>query len=126
MCMNKLFLRCQMSDHKQKVPFTDPQALSERRRRGEKVVIVDVRAPEEFRAGHVEGAINIPSDQLVARADELPADTTIVTVCNLGGSRSCRAAELLHQMGYGGTAVLRGGVRGWTENVDRTVDGEEQ
>ncbi|GAB3469097.1 rhodanese-like domain-containing protein [Azotobacter salinestris] len=113
-----------MSEHKQPIPFIDPQALSERGRRGEKVVIVDVRTPEEFTAGHVEGAINIPSDQLAARADELPADTSIVTVCNLGGSRSCNAAELLHQMGYSGTSVLRGGVRGWTENIERTADSE--
>lgn len=107
-----------MSEHKQPIPFIDPQALRERVRSGEKVVIVDVRAPEEFAAGHIEGAINIPSDQLAAKASELPADASIVTVCNLGGSRSGNAAEQLHQMGYDKTAALRGGTRGWLEGKE--------
>jgi rhodanese-related sulfurtransferase len=44
-----------MSEPKQPIPFIDPQSLRKLVRSGEKVVIVDVRAPEEFAAGHVEG-----------------------------------------------------------------------
>lgn len=113
-----------MSEHKQPIPFINPQALSERLRSGEKVVIVDVRAPEEFSADHIEGAINMPSDQLAAKAGELPADVSIVAVCNFGGARSCSAAELLHQMGYDKAAALQGGMRGWDESDARTGDHE--
>jgi rhodanese-related sulfurtransferase len=60
--------------------YPDPQSLRELVRTGEKVLIVDVRSPEEFAAGHVEGAINIPSDQLATQPGELPADARIVTV----------------------------------------------
>lgn len=107
-----------MSEPKQPIPFIDPQALRERLRSGEKLVIVDVRAPEEFAAGHVEGAINIPSDQLAAKASEFTADASIVTVCNFGGSRSCSAAQQLHQMGYDKAAALHGGMHGWLEGKD--------
>ena len=44
-------------------------------------VIVDLRSPDEFAAGHVEGAINIPLDALAERASELPQGAVIVTVC---------------------------------------------
>lgn len=45
------------------------------------VVLLDVRPPEEFAAGHIPGAISIPPDQLPARVDELPRDKTIVAYC---------------------------------------------
>ncbi|MEB1083484.1 rhodanese-like domain-containing protein [Citrobacter portucalensis] len=106
-----------MSKHKQP-SFIDPQALRELVRCDEKVVIVDVRSPEEFAAGHVEGAINIPSDQLAAQAGVLPVDANIVTVCNLGGARSCNAAKQLHQMGYEKAVPLQGGTRAWLEGKE--------
>ncbi|WP_374502172.1 rhodanese-like domain-containing protein [Zoogloea sp.] len=71
-----------MSESKPQVSFIEPSALRERLHRGEKIVVVDVRSPEEFAVSHVNGAINIPSDQLVMKAGEIPANGSIVTVCN--------------------------------------------
>jgi 3-mercaptopyruvate sulfurtransferase SseA len=71
--------------------FITPQQLRELLHRQHKVVIVDVRAAEEFPASHVEGAINIPAHQLAAEIGWFTKDTTMVTVCNLGGTRSCDA-----------------------------------
>lgn len=99
-------------------PLLDPQALRERLARGEPPIIVDIRAPEEFAAGHVEGAINIPADQLAARAGAFPADACIVTVCNFGGPRSCNAAEQLRQLGHDQAIALRGGTHGWLGNKE--------
>lgn len=96
-------------------PSVEPRKLRELMQSVEKVVIIDVRSADEFTAGHVEGAINIPADQLAARAGEFAKDAAIVTVCNLGGSRSCNAAERLRTMGYENAAPLRGGTRGWLE-----------
>jgi rhodanese-related sulfurtransferase/biotin operon repressor len=45
------------------------------------VVVVDVRPPEEFAAGHIEGARSIPLSELERRLDELPADGEIVAYC---------------------------------------------
>lgn len=54
--------------------------LRERMNRGE-VVVVDVRPPEAYREQHIAGAINLPSDQIAARAAELPKEKLIVTYC---------------------------------------------
>src|SRR4029078_4793791 len=44
-------------------------------------VIVDVRSNEQFKLGHIKGAVNIPRSQLVARLKELPAGKLIITYC---------------------------------------------
>jgi ArsR family transcriptional regulator len=45
------------------------------------VVLVDVRPPEEFAAGHIEGARSIPLAELERRLAELPADREVVAYC---------------------------------------------
>ncbi|HEX8844937.1 MAG TPA: rhodanese-like domain-containing protein [Pyrinomonadaceae bacterium] len=47
-----------------------------------KAVIVDVRGEESFKAGHIKGARWIPSQDLEARAKELPRDKVIITYCS--------------------------------------------
>jgi rhodanese-related sulfurtransferase/DNA-binding HxlR family transcriptional regulator len=54
--------------------------LRKRLRRSE-VVLVDVRPAEEFGAGHIDGALSIPLDELDERLAELPADSEIVAYC---------------------------------------------
>lgn len=56
------------------------EELRKRLRRSE-VVLVDVRPAEEFGAGHIDGAVSIPLDELDERLAELPADTEIVAYC---------------------------------------------
>jgi phage shock protein E len=53
--------------------------LRQREERGERPTLIDVRAPEEFAAGHLPGAINIPADQLPSRLAEIPRDKPVVT-----------------------------------------------
>src|SRR5204863_1123340 len=54
--------------------------LLERARKG-LVVVLDVRPPEEFAAGHLPGAVNIPIDQLESRLGKLPRRKEIVAYC---------------------------------------------
>lgn len=49
--------------------------------RSDDVVVLDVRPPEEYAAGHLDGAISIPLDELADRLDEIPADTDVVAYC---------------------------------------------
>jgi rhodanese-related sulfurtransferase/predicted transcriptional regulator len=56
------------------------EELVERLRRGD-VVLVDVRPPEEFAAGHIDGARSMPLDELERRLGELPPDTEVVAYC---------------------------------------------
>jgi len=45
------------------------------------VIVLDVRPPEEYAAGHIPGAVSIPVDELHARLDELPPDMEVVAYC---------------------------------------------
>jgi rhodanese-related sulfurtransferase len=58
----------------------DRRALLERVERGE-VVVLDVRPIEEFRAGHIRGALSIPLKELESRLGEIPADQEVVAYC---------------------------------------------
>jgi rhodanese-related sulfurtransferase len=62
-------------------------------------LIMDVRTPVEFNAGHIEGALHIPVDILRSRLNELPKDREIWTYC-LVGQRSYYAARILAQKGF--------------------------
>lgn len=77
-------------------------------------VILDVRQPEEFRVGHVPGAINVPQEHLAGRLDELEAtpDTPVVVYCERGG-RASKAASLLLDAGYRDVLHLEGDMSGW-------------
>jgi rhodanese-related sulfurtransferase len=76
-------------------------------------VILDVREPDEWAAGHAPGAIHIPLGDLPARLAELPgaAEGTVAVTCR-GGGRSSRAVAWLTQQGYD-VANLDGGMKAW-------------
>lgn len=64
--------------------------------------VIDVRTPNEFAAGHIDGAINIPLEQIQngsANLESLKKDSPIVLYCR-SGRRSGVAKELLEQQGY--------------------------
>jgi len=62
--------------------------------------LVDVRSPEEFADGHLDGAVNIPVGQLEARLTEVgPKDVPVVVYCR-SGHRASRARELLLAAGF--------------------------
>lgn len=62
-------------------------------------IVLDVRMPDEFQRGHIEGAINIPLPELTERLHSLPNDKAIVVHCQ-GGARSAIAASVLKKHGY--------------------------
>ena len=74
-------------------------------------LLLDVREPDEWAAGHAPGAMHLPLGELGARVDELPKDRPIVAVCRVGG-RSGKAAEALVNAGYD-VVNLAGGMRAW-------------
>lgn len=71
-------------------------------------VLVDVREPDEYAAGHVEGAINVPLSQIRGRLDELPQGETLWLYCK-SGKRSYDAARMLTQRGFD-VHTLSGGI----------------
>lgn len=73
-----------------------------------KVLLLDVRTPKEYSAGHVPGSVNVPVNELSRRIPrmKIAKDTTIVTLCDHGG-RSSHAALELQRMGYHATSFCR-------------------
>jgi rhodanese-related sulfurtransferase/predicted transcriptional regulator len=87
------------------------EELLERLRRGD-VVLIDVRPPEEFAAGHIQGARSIPLAELERRLGELPADVEVVAYCR--GPFCAYAHEAVRQLRAGGRDARR--LRdGWPE-----------
>ena len=73
---------------------------------------IDVREEEEYAAGHIPGAINIPLSEFMARVDEISEDAPVLLVCNTG-VRSSQAALFLAGMGYEELYNLDDGTKGW-------------
>ena len=95
----------------------DREDLLERVRSGE-VVVLDVRPPEEYRAGHIPGAISVPLGTLKERLRELPKDQEIVAYCRGPYCvMSIDAVELLRAHGFRALrledGVLEWGSRSW-------------
>jgi hydroxyacylglutathione hydrolase len=88
----------------------DPQSLQKRSSNG--VQIIDVRSPEEWRKGHLPGAIHIPLALLPDRVGELDASVPIVMQCQ-GGGRSSIATSLLQSQGALNVFNLAGGYDAW-------------
>jgi rhodanese-related sulfurtransferase len=65
----------------------------------ERPYLVDVRTAEEFNAGHIPGAINVPLDELRSRLNELPRGQEIATYCQVG-QRGYLATRILLQSGF--------------------------
>jgi glyoxylase-like metal-dependent hydrolase (beta-lactamase superfamily II)/rhodanese-related sulfurtransferase len=77
-------------------------------------MIVDVREPSEYAAARIPDAVSIPQADLATRLDEIPRDRELLLVC-AGGTRSLRAAQFLHAVGYERVTNLDGGTNGWLE-----------
>jgi len=62
--------------------------------------LLDVRTPEEFAKGHIEGAVNIPVQALAQRMGELPPKERPVVLYCRSGNRSGTAVRMLRKAGY--------------------------
>ncbi|WP_422843751.1 rhodanese-like domain-containing protein [Acidovorax sp. M2(2025)] len=82
----------------------------------EKAVVIDVCEAEEFAAGHVGGAKNIPLGQLEERLPSVVKNKAVpvVLVC-ASGARSTRAAAIARKLGYEKAESLAGGLKAWRD-----------
>jgi len=76
--------------------------------------VLDVREPDEYGSGHIEGAISVPLGSLQANLDRVPRDRPVVTYCGMG-ERSASAASIMERAGFEGVRNLEGGMRAWRE-----------
>lgn len=82
----------------------------------ERAIVVDVSETEEFAAGHVGGARNVPVGQLEQRLPEVVKNKTVplIIVCP-NGIRAKRALGVAKKLGYDKAQVLAGGLKAWKE-----------
>lgn len=82
----------------------------------ERAVVVDVCEPEEFSAGHVGGARNVPLGQLEKRLPEVVKNKTlpVILVCTSGG-RAVRAEGIARKLGYDKAQAMAGGLKAWKD-----------
>jgi glyoxylase-like metal-dependent hydrolase (beta-lactamase superfamily II)/rhodanese-related sulfurtransferase len=97
----------------QRLEMVDPEGLAERLDGEDPPLVLDVRDGDEFAAGRIPGALNIPYGQILERLAEVPRERTVAAVCS-GGKRSGLAGSILQREGYEKVLhVASGGVGTW-------------
>jgi rhodanese-related sulfurtransferase len=76
-------------------------------------LMLDVREPDEWNAGHIPGAVLVPLGDLPSRLNEVPKDKEIVVVCR-SGNRSATGRDTLLNAGYPKVTSMSGGMNQWT------------
>jgi adenylyltransferase/sulfurtransferase len=93
------------------------QLKDELTRKGDELILVDVREPHEWEIAHIDGARLIPLSQLPDRITELDGHAEIVTYCHKG-SRSMKALEILRGAGHSRVRSLAGGIDAWASRIE--------
>lgn len=109
-------------------PSTDARLISQdellarTRAQPAQTVVLDVRTPEEFAAGHVPGALNLPHDQIASHAGEIGKlrEHDVIVYCR-SGRRSELALDALHARGFAKLWHLEGDYLAW-EAAGRPVE----
>lgn len=82
--------------------------------RADHPLIVDVREPHEYAAGHVPGAVNVPLGQVADWAEDRSKDEPVLVICQ-SGRRSLEASSELSSRGFTRVTNIEGGFRAWKE-----------
>jgi hydroxyacylglutathione hydrolase len=82
--------------------------------------VLDVRQPAEWHAGHIPDATHITGAEITRRADEIPKDRPVATICG-SGFRSSVAASVLKSRGHRRVYNVLGGMTGWEAEGLETI-----
>ena len=93
-----------------------PLELKRRLDAGDKLVILDVREPQEYQINRIPGSVLIPLGEVPRRYAELDTDVEIIAQCKMG-QRSAKAADFLRTVGFN-VKNLTGGILAWIDQVD--------
>jgi rhodanese-related sulfurtransferase len=89
-----------------------PPMLAEELTSEKPPLVIDIRTPREWSAGHLSDSINLPLSQLQQRLQEVPRDRRIAVHC-AGGYRSSIAVSILNLYGITNLSELAGGITAW-------------
>lgn len=93
------------------IPQLEPDQVHQLTAQSPRPFLLDVRTPQEYKQGHIQGAELIPLNELSARLARIPKGREIVCICE-SGSRSSAAARQLSAEGYS-VSNMRGGMTRW-------------
>lgn len=103
-----------MDEAREAVPEVTVDDVKARLENGQRPVLLDVREREEYREGHLEGALALPRGFLEMRVEEaVPDKSALVVAYCAGGVRSLIAARTLKEMGYTDVRSMAGGYTAW-------------
>ncbi len=92
-----------------------PAELAQRLKEPNPPIVLDVRTREEYAAGHIDTAVNLPHDELERRLSEIPGDkaSEIVVYCR-SGKRARIAEQILIEKGYKNVKDMAGHWQSWS------------
>ena len=85
--------------------------------RGDDLIVVDVREPQEYQISRIEGSVLIPLGEIPQRHAEIDRTRLVVCQCR-SGVRSAKAAAFLRGAGFPRVVNLTGGILAWSDHVD--------
>src|SRR5918992_1780839 len=104
-----------MADARKEIPeFTAQRVNDLLKNNGKSTVILDVREKEEYREGHLDGAVSLPRGFLEIKVEStIPEKSAPVIAYCAGGVRSLLAAKAMKEMGYQNVISMSGGYTAW-------------
>ncbi len=97
-----------------------PEAVQERLRKGDSLMLLDVREPVEYAICKLPNSKLIPLGQLPDRVNELDSAQDIIMYCHVG-ARSLQAAQFMREAGFKRVWSMKGGIEAWSERIDSSV-----
>jgi rhodanese-related sulfurtransferase len=100
-----------------------PQELRSRQEKGEKILVIDVREPEEVAVARIDDSRLMPMQSIPAQLQSLEAladENTLAVLCH-HGVRSLNVAVWLRQRGVENCFSVTGGIDRWSREIDPTV-----
>ena len=95
-------------------PIDEVDPVEARSRQSGGALLIDVREPDEWAAGHAVGARHIPLGQLHRHVEKLPRDCEILFICR-SGRRSAVAVSEARRAGLANALNVRGGTLAWVQ-----------
>jgi rhodanese-related sulfurtransferase len=111
-----------VEEARQQIEEVTPEQVRDMQARGDNVVYLDVREPNEWNLGRLPHAVHLPRGNLESKVEALiDRDRRVVIYC-ARGNRSALAALTMKQMGYDNVASMARGFGGWAD-INGEVEG---
>lgn len=96
-----------------KASYVSTQTVKEWLNQGKPLLLIDVRQPEEYEKGHIEGAINLPYEKVEENIPQLNPEVPLIFYCISSSWRAPYSANLLKDHGFKEVYILEGGIVAW-------------